>query len=198
VLLDWTEDKGLELGARADLHWESKLSIGGRVGGEFFRSATIESPPYIMTVPIGAVPVPVTLTASAMITCVALTSGPSAVAVTIAADAKVGGSFYVKSSLTTSPDSWVTPGTWTPEMSGSASVTPDLEDAPGITIQCALPRIEFKALVAGVAGVFLAATPLVTVAGPSPGIEGILTGGVRGKLFTREVGTEVRLLTWKP
>jgi hypothetical protein len=198
MLVDWTSEKGLELGARGTFEWKSKVTIGGHAGAEFFRSMTVESPPYIIAVPIGAVPVPVTLSASAVVSCSAGADAPLALAVTIAFEAKVGGSFYVHPTSYSSPASWMSAGSWEPELSGSGSVTPELEDTSGVTVQCAAPHIELKAMVAGVAGVYLALTPNVTIAGPSPGVEAVLAAGVRGKLFGRDVGKEITLLSWKP
>jgi hypothetical protein len=96
VLVDYTKETGLELGMRASLDWRSKVRLGGRVGGEFFRSASIKTPAYIVLVPIGPAVVPVSLTAEAYITCSANVTGPAAVDLDIDISAKLGGSMRVK------------------------------------------------------------------------------------------------------
>lgn len=198
VLVGWTHENGLELGMRAALAWKSKLTIGGRAGGEFFHSMTVNSPSLVATIPIGPVPVPVVLSASAFVSCSALSSGPLALELAIDVDANVGGSFYVHPTTDTSPADWVHEGSWAPEASGSASITPSLESTFGATISCAIPRIELKALVAGTAGPFFAITPLISMSSPSPDFSVTLSAGVQGKLLGHAGGAEVTLLTWKP
>ncbi len=198
VLVDWTRENGLELGMRAALTWQSKLTIGGRVGGEFYHSMTLDSPPLVVAVPIGAVPVPVTLSASAFVSCSAVSTGPVAVELTIDVDASAGGSFYVHPTASSLPTSWVHEGRWKPAASGTASITPGIESAAGPTISCAVPRIELKALVAGAAGPFFAITPVISMSGPSPDFSVTLSAGLQGKVLGYSGGAEVTLLTWKP
>lgn len=197
VLVDWSHEKGLELGMRSSFTWQSKLVVGGQVGGEFYHSTTISTPSVVVTVPIGPVPVPITLSASAFVACAAVLSGPISVEVAIAADANVGGSFYVRPTTNTAPADWVRQGSWAPEATGSASVTPTFTDKLDGTISCAIPRIDLKALVAGVAGPYLAITPSITISDDSS-FSVAVAAGVQGKLLGKAAATEVTLLTWTP
>lgn len=196
--VDWSAERGLELGLRASLDWRSKLTIGGRAGGEFYRSMTLESPPLVVVIPIGAAPVPVTLSASAFVSCSALTTAPAEVAVMVAASAKLGGSFYVKPRFGSVPSEWVAEGTWKPEATGTGSVTSSLAGAPGASVQCALPRIEVKALLAGSAGPYLAISPVASMVGRSPEFKATVSAGVQANLLGASRAFEVTLLTWKP
>lgn len=198
VLLDWTSERGLELGLRASLGWRSKLTIGGRAGGEFFRSATLASPPLVVTIPIGAALVPVTLSGSAFVACSALSTATAQIDVDVVASARVGGSFYVKPSWDTLPTGWVSEGTWKPEATGTGSVTSALAAAPGPTISCALPRIEVKALLAGAAGPYFAFSPVASMDGLTPRFQATLSAGVQANVLGTSRAFEVTLLTWKP
>ena len=197
VLLDWSHDNGLELGLRTDFAWHSKLTVGGQVGGEFYHSTTLSAPPLTVTIPIGPVPVPVTLSATAFIACAAVLAGPISVELAIDADATIGGSFYVHPTSDTAPTDWFHEGSWKPEASGSASITPTVAPHIDGTISCAIPRIDLKALVAGVAGPYLAITPAIAIA-DNPDFSIALAAGVQGKLLGRGAAAEVTLLTWRP
>jgi hypothetical protein len=197
VLIDWSHENGLELGMRSTFAWHSKLTVGGQVGGEFYHSTTISTPSVVVTVPIGPVPVPITLSASAFVACAAVLSGPISVEVAIDADANVGGSFYVHPTSDTAPTDWVHQGTWTPEATGTASVTPTFEGKLDGTISCAIPRIDLKALVAGVAGPYLAITPSIAISDNSS-FSIAIAAGVQGKLLGEAAAAEVTLLSWTP
>jgi hypothetical protein len=198
VLVEYKKETGLELGMRASLDWQSKVTLGGRVGGEFFRSASIKTPAYIVLVPIGPAVVPVSLTAEAYITCSAFVTGPAAVDLDIDVSAQLGGSMRVKKTNRL-PNDWVKPGRWEPQADGSASVKPDLRSAPMIgSVACALPRIQLKAFVAGVAGPYIAIQPTASVTPDELAFSATLSVGVEAQLFKRTVGTELVLKTWKP
>ncbi len=197
VLVDWTHDNGLELGMRADFAWHSKLKIGGQAGGEIFHSGTVNTPPLVVTIPIGPVPVPVTLSGAAFVACSAVLAGPISVEVDVDVDASMGGSFYVHPSTDTAPTDWVHQGSWQPEVTGNASIMPIFDGQLGGTISCAIPRIDLKALVAGVAGPYLAVTPSVSVSDNSD-FNIAIAAGVQGKLLGKAAAVEVTLLTWRP
>lgn len=198
ALVTWSKDEGLELGFRGELEWRSTLTLGGKVQGEVFRSRSVETPPLYVTVPVGYLPVPVALTAKATVQCVAALGGPMEVTVDIAADAKLGGSVRVHPTTDTTPDAWVRAGRWEPVATGSAKATlgaaPKLEGA----ISCALPRIELKASVAGVAGPYLAVSPSVSVGTDGVTMEGKVAAGVGAGMLGFGSGVEVNLYTWTP
>jgi len=197
VLVDWTHENGLELGLRADFAWHSKLTVGGQVGGEFYHSMTVSAPPLVVTIPIGPVPVPVTLSAAAFVACASVLTGPISAEIAVDVDASIGGSFYVHPTTDTAPTDWVHEGSWQPEVNGNASITPTFKGQLDGTISCAIPRIDLKALVAGVAGPYIAVTPSVTIADP-PDFNIAIAAGVQGKLLGRAAAAEVTLLTWRP
>ncbi len=197
VLVGWTHESGLELGMRAAFAWQSKLTIGGQVGGEFYHSMTVSAPPLVVTIPIGPVPVPVTLSAAAFVSCAAVLAGPVNVELTIDIDANVGGSFYVHPTTDTAPTDWVHEGSWKPEATGSASITPSVASKLDGSISCAIPRVDLKALVAGTAGPYFAITPVATIA-DVPDFSVTLSAGVQGKLLGHGAAAEITLLTWRP
>ena len=197
VLVDWSHDNGLELGMRADFAWHSKLKIGGQIGGEFYHSTTLSTPSLVVTIPIGPVPVPVTLSASAFVACGSVLTGPVAIEVAIDVDATMGGSFYVHPTTDTAPTDWFHEGIWKPEVTGTGGITPTIEGQLNGSISCAIPRIDLKALVAGVAGPYLAITPSVTIA-DNPDFNVAIAAGVQGKLLGKASAAEITLLTWRP
>jgi hypothetical protein len=198
ALVEWSDEDGLELGFRADLEWESKLTLGGKATGELFRSRTIETPPVYVPVPIGVVPVPVVLKATATVTCNASVSGPLEVEIDLGASAKLGGSLRIKPSTSLSPSDWVSEGRWKAEADGSVSVALGAEPKLGAAVGCSLPRIELKATVGGVAGPYLAVTPAVSLGSDGAEFEGRVAGGVGAGMFGFGKGVEMNLYTWKP
>lgn len=111
------------------------------------------------------------------------------------ASSKLGASFYVKPRLGLLPSEWVAEGTWKPEATGTGSVTSSLGGAPGASVQCALPRIEVKALLAGSAGPYLAISPVASMAGPSPEFKATVSAGLQANVLGAGCAVEVTLLT---
>lgn len=198
ALVAWSREDGLELGFRGAFDWQSQLVLSGRVSGELFRSKTVESPSVYVTVPIGFIPVPVGLSANATIVCNASLAGPMDVTVDISASAKVGGSFRVKPSTSTSPEDWVSAGQWEPTADGTASASLGADPKIGGNVGCSLPRVELKATVAGVAGPYLAISPTVTLGTDGAVFEGKVAAGVGAGMFGFGSGVEVNLYSWKP
>lgn len=198
ALVEWSGESGLEVGFRAELEWESKLTFGGKVQGELFRSRTVETPPVYVVVPVGFLPLPVVLNATATVMCNASVSGPLEVSVDVAASAKLGGSLRVKPSTSEAPADWVSEGRWKPEADGSISVSLGAEPKIGANVGCSLPRIELKATVGGVAGPYLAVTPSISVGTDGAVFEGRVAGGVGAGMFGFGKGVELNLYTWKP
>jgi len=198
VLADYQEATGIELGMRASLHWRSTLKIGGRLGGTFFKSTPLETPPYVVFVPIGFFPVPVSLSASAYVVCSALVEGPAELSVAIAADAEVGASMRVNPSLETAPATWIREGQWPAVATGSASLDPDLTMKAKGAVRCVVPRVELKALVAGVSGPYLAVSPTFEMGMGTMGFTATVGAGIMGELFGHGLAAELPLLTWTP
>jgi hypothetical protein len=189
-LVKWTESEGLELGLRLDLEWKSKLVARGEVGGEIFRSPTLESAPYVVLVPIGPVPVPITFTASAYVTCSSSATAAVDASFTLSAQASVAGSVRIKDGIEE--------GSWPAMVNGTAALEPKFESHESYAITCTIPRIELRAALAGVAGAYLAVVPVAeasTTAGVS--FEASLVAGVDARLFGLTLAKETKLYSWK-
>jgi hypothetical protein len=198
VMATWSKDAGLELGFRADMEWKSKLTLSGRLGGEFFKSKTVESPPMAIFVPIGPVPVPVTLRGKAFVACSASASGLADLNMTVTASAKFGGSLRVLPS-TGAPSSWVSQGSWPAEGKGKIDAETTFDSKAAAAVSCALPRVEVHAAVAGIAGPYLAVTPSATYktdGGASVAVS--VAAGVAAGALGVSTGVEVGLYTWNP
>lgn len=198
VLANYDGETGLEVGMRASLSWRSKLTVGGRVGGTLFKSATAQTAPYLVFVPIGWFPIPVSITASAYVTCAAVVTGPITVEVALAADASVGGSMRVNPSFQTDPRTWITEGSWPAHATGSASATPTVTTTGQGSVKCVIPRVEVKALVAGISGPYLAISPTTTMDTSGARFSAMVSGGISGELFGQGIAAEVPLFEWKP
>lgn len=200
AIVDWSRGKGLEIGARGQLDWRSTLHISGNAAGEVFHSKEVESASYVVTVPIGIVPVPIALRAKGFVTCGVSVAGSAEITIDVDAHATLGGSFVVSPSKDTAPTDWVHEGRWAPTASGRASVTPTAKGSLDIggTISCAFPRIELHADVAGVAGPYLALTPLGVIDNDGAHFEGHVAAGLSAGVLGLSAGVEVNLYTWKP
>lgn len=198
VLADYSRDTGLDLGFRAAFGWKSKLTLSGRVAGEILRTPTLQGPPLLVFVPIGFVPVPVTLQGSAFVSCSAVTSGIAEAAFEVEVSAKIGGSLRVQPTTEKSPRDWISEGPWPNEATGSAGVTPTNGGTWSAAVSCSLPRIEVHANVAGVAGPYLAVAPIATVKSSGATLETKLSAGVGAGLLGLGTGVEVVLYSWKP
>jgi hypothetical protein len=198
VFAGYTSEGGLELGFRGSFEWKSKLVLSGRVAGEFFKSPTMEGPPLVVFVPIGVVPVPISIRGSAWVTCVAAITGLANVNVAIEASASIGASLRAKPSLDEAPSNWVTEGSWPAAATGTADVTPTVDTPVGASVSCAIPRLEVHAAVAGVAGPYLAMAPTATINDHGATFDTKLIAGVGAGLLGIGSGVEVVLYTWKP
>lgn len=190
-LVKWTEEGGLEVGLRLDFEWKSKLVARGERGGEIYRSPTLESTPYVVLVPIGPVPVPVTFTASTFVSCSASVSGVFDASLAIDAQASFAGSVRIKNGIEE--------GSWPATIDGRANVEPMFETRERMAIACTIPRIELRAAVASVAGAYLAVVPVADVATDTGvSFEASLFAGVDARLFGFAVARETKLYSWKP
>jgi len=198
ILANYSGDTGLDLGFRADFGWKSKITLAGRVSGEIMRSPTLKGPPMLIFVPIGWVPVPVTIQGQAVITCNASVSGLAETDFTIEASAKIGGSLRVKPDTGKAPADWITQGAWPSEATGDASVTTSRGKAWSAAVSCSVPRLEVHADIAGVAGPYLAVAPIVTVKSTGATLETKLSAGVAAGLLGLPSGVEIALYSWKP
>lgn len=189
-LVHWSRETGLELGMRLDVGWKSKLSARGEKGGEIFKSPVLESPPYVVLVPIGPAPVPVTFTASAFITCSASATGVFDASFELAAEATVVGSVRIKDGVEQGP--------WPATAKGTASLEPHFSLNQHAAVACTIPRIELRAAIAGVAGAYLAVVPVAQVATDAPpSFEAAVFAGVDARVFGFTVGKETKLYSWK-
>ena len=198
ALVDWSWESGLELGFQADFGWKSKLEIGGRLSGDFFKSQTLEGPPVHGFVPIGPVPVPVSLQGKAFIACSATVAGPASVTVDIEASAHLGASLRVAPEHGVSPLEWIHEGRWPASASGSFSATPGLEATFSTSISCSVPRLEVHATVAGIAGPYVATAPKITLNEEGTKVEMPIIAGVGAGMLGLASNVEVELYTWKP
>jgi len=198
ALVDWSWEGGLELGFQADFAWKSKVEIGGRLSGEFFRSQTLEGPPVHGFVPIGPVPVPVSLQGKAYIACSAAAEGPANVTVDIEANAHLGASLRVAPERGVAPTEWVHEGRWPASASGSFSATPGIESTFSASVSCLVPRFEVHATVAGIAGPYVATAPKITTDEEGTRVEMPIIAGVGAGMLGLNTGVEVELYKWKP
>ncbi len=193
VLYGYTAERGLELGARASFSWQSHLTISGTINQEFFHSAALETPPVRVAVWIGWVPVPLTIKASAYVSCLAGLAGPADVTMTIKADANVGGSLRVDPNA----EDVVQSGAFEPTASMTGGVTfDDVKPKLNGSIACSVPRVDIKALVAGLAGPVVSIVPNVTLDDTGPGFELALYAGFATAANT--LPTSVKLVSYKP
>jgi hypothetical protein len=191
-LVKWTEQDGLELGLRLDFEWKSKLVARGEHGGEIFRSPTLESAPYVVLVPIGPAPVPVTFTASTFVSCSASVSGMFDASFVFSAEASIAASVRIKNGS-------IERGSWPATASGTANVEPKFETRERMAMACTIPRIELRAAIASVAGAYVAVVPAAEVSTDNgPSFEAALFAGVDARLFGFTVAKEVKLYSWKP
>ncbi len=199
VLVDWTEDHGLEIGFRASLSWRSTITFKGTINGgkELVHSQELTSPPWVVTIPIGVVPVPVALTGTAFVTCSANGAGSIGGTVKISADASLGGSVYIQPSVSL-PSEWVSEGRWPAQASATASADPDVTFDESITISCALPRIAVKAAIGGAAGPYLALAPTLAVTNGAAKVSASVVAGVEGKVMGVGGSFETTVATWTP
>jgi hypothetical protein len=201
VRVGWQRGKGLELGFRMNYAWESTLAFDAELkAGMVFETPSVRTPRIVVAVPIGPVPVPVTLGLAGNFECKAVAGAKITGAVKIAMNASFGGSSFIRPSSKSPPSRWVTQGAWPYTASGSASVKPEgtFEVQPGGEIECLVPRIALETLVAGVAGPFVALGPTVGLSAEGLEIGAELTAGFEAELFGREAKGEVVLLSWKP
>jgi hypothetical protein len=190
-LVQWSEENGLELGLRLDLVWKSKLAVRGEQGGEFFRTPSLETTPYVVFVPIGPVPVPITFTGSAFVTCTADVNGVFDASLAVAAEASVVGSVRIKDGVGEGP--------WPASAKGTVSVTPTFAINERMAIACTIPRIELRAAVAGVAGAYIAVVPVAAITTDGgPSFEAAVFAGVDAKVFGLTLTKETKLYSWKP
>jgi hypothetical protein len=201
VLADYSSDSGLALGFRGEMAWKSTLKMTGRVSGEFFHSKELESPSLPVYVPIGPVPVPVTLHGKAFISCGASGTGPVDLSLDIDLSASISASMQIHPSANTDLSKWVSAGPWPTQATGSAHVTPSVEvDDSNVAggVSCAIPRIELHADVAGVAGPYLAITPAAILRTDMVGFKTTFAAGVSAGALGFNTGVEVVLFSWEP
>lgn len=197
----WQRGRGLELGFRVDYAWESTLAFEAELrAGMVFETPRVRTPRTVVAVPIGPVPVPVTLGLAGSFECKALGAVEASGAIKIKIDASVGGSSFIKPSTRLPPTQWVTQGSWPYAARGTASVRPEgrFQAAPGAEAECLVPRIDLETLVAGVAGPFITLAPAVEISGEGVEIGVELKAGVEATLLGREARGEVVLLSWRP
>lgn len=196
----WERARGLELGFKFDYQWQSTLAFDADFSAGFsFSTPPVRTPTTVVVVPIGPVPVPVTLGLAGYFECRAVTPGTVRGKVAIKVKLAMGGSSFIKPSLGGS-QRWVTPGLWPWTASGSATVERDGAFAleGGAEVECLVPRIDLETLVAGVAGPFLTVAPAVEIGGEGLEIGVEVKAGVKASLFGREARGEVILLSWSP
>ena len=152
----------------------------------------------LVYVPIGPIPVPVTLYGTAFVSCSAAIQGPAKVTINVAAHANVGGSLRVSPSRDTSLSEWVKEGPWPAEAKGTATATTTAESTWSASITCALPRIEVHASLAGIAGPYLAVSPRATLNTEGATIDAAFAAGLGAGITGLGTGVEVNLYTWKP
>ncbi len=199
--VDYQRGRGLELGFRVDYNWESTLAFDAEFrAGMVFETPRVRTPRTVVAVPIGPVPVPVTLGLAGSFECKALGAVEAKGAIKIRINASFGGSSFIKPSTRVPPSRWVTQGSWPYAARGSASVRPvgTFSAAPGAEAECLVPRIDLETLVAGVAGPFIALAPAVEISGEGVEIGVELKAGVEATLLGREARGEVVLLSWHP
>ena len=193
ILYGYSAERGLELGARASFSWESHLTISGTVNQEFFHSGALETPPIRVALWIGWVPVPLTIKASAYVSCLAALAGPADVTMTIKADANVGGSLRIDPNA----EDLVQSGAFEPTATMTGGVTfDDVKPKLNGSIACGVPRVDIKALVAGIAGPVVSIVPNVTLDDTGPGFELALYAGFAKNDNT--LPTSVKLVSYKP
>jgi hypothetical protein len=199
VLADYSHDDGLALGFRGEMEWKSKLELSGRVSGEFFHSTELEAPPLLVYVPIGPVPVPLTLKGKAFVSCGAATTGEIKLTVDVELKASLSASMQVNPDTSKDISSWITQGPWPAEASGSASVTPSVDSDVSVSVSCAVPRVEVHADVAGITGPYVAVTPAAIINSATGGsVQVQLAAGVSAGALGFNTGAEMVLYTWKP
>ena len=198
ALIDWSREGGLELGLKTELAWKSKAAVRGTLSGEFFRSKTLEGPPIHGFVPIGPVPVPVSLQGKAWIACSAAGVGPAEVGVEIEASARLAASLRVSPKRGVAVSEWVHEGRWPATANGSFTATPSVEAKFSATISCAVPRLEVHASIAGVAGPYVAMTPTIKLNENGTTVEVPIAVGVRAGVLGVGSGAEVMVYSWKP
>jgi hypothetical protein len=191
VLVDWSREKGLELGFRAEMDWKSNTVLNGTVTGEFFRSNAWESPSLWAALPLGIVTVLVRANVRLSISCKATLAGPADLTLDVQAHARVGGSFRVRPSTETNPSEWVSAGSWPGEATGSASIDPTLNFAVRGAIACALPRIELHSKVFGVVGPVVIVSPTAVVDTEGVHAEARVAAGLEAGLFGVGAGIEI-------
>jgi hypothetical protein len=196
LLLDWSREKGLELGFRASMDWKSSTTINGSLTGEFFRSNAWESPGLWFTLPLGFIGVPIKANAKVLITCKATIVGPADVTIGIDAHAAIGGSFRVRPSRDTEPSTWVSAGSWPGESTGSVSIDPGIKFAVRGSVFCALPRIELRTKVFGVAGPLVVISPTAVMSTEGVAAEVRFAAGLEAGLFGIGAGLEVPVYTY--
>jgi len=197
----WQRGRGLELGFKMDYGWDATLAFEAEMKAGFkFETPRVRTPTIVVAVPIGPVPVPVTLGLAGNFECRALGTVEITGKVIVHIAASFGGSSFLKPSIRTAPSQWVKPGAWPWQATGSASLTREgsFEIAPGAELECLVPRVDLETLVAGVAGPFLTVAPVVGIGteGAEVGVE--IKAGLEAKLFGREARGEVVLLSWSP
>lgn len=192
--------RGLEVGARLDADFHATVGFSGRLQERtrIFESPRISSPRTVVAVPIGPVPVPVTLGLTARIACDSVTRGTVEGAATLRARLSVGGSWILDPKRVGQPG-WIAPGEWTPHADASASLSVDeLEFVGDAGISCDVPRVDLETLVAGVAGPYLSFVPTYALTTQRGSLRFALRAGVKGRLFNRESAAEVELLSYEP
>lgn len=186
---------------RVDYAWESTLAFEAELrGGMVFETPRVRTPRIVVAVPIGPVPVPVTLGLAGSFECKALGSVEASGAIKIKINASFGGSSFIKPSTRSAPSQWVKPGSWPYTARGSASARPEgrFEAAPGAEAECLVPRIDLETLIAGVAGPFITLAPAVEISGEGVEVGVELKAGVEATLLGREARGEVVLVSWHP
>lgn len=197
----WKRGRGLELGFDMSYSWSSTLAFEGELtAGYVFETPKVRTPRVVVVVPIGPVPVPVTLGLAGSFECRAGGGASIKGKVRIEVAASFGGSSFLRPSVRTPPSQWVTPGAWPWHASGRASVKPEgeLTIEPGASLECAVPRIDLETLVAGVAGPYLTLAPTVSVGTEGLGVGVEIKAGLEAEFFGREAKGEVTLMSWKP
>lgn len=140
------------------------------------------------------------LKATAFVSCNATLVGPVLAEVSFDTHATVAASAYIRPSVTTPPSEWVTEGAFPGEATGDfkvarIGVSPTLAGS----FECGVPRIELQALVAGVAGPYIAAVGSATLDEDQVGFEGQIRAGFTADFFAvGKYAYEKVVYRWKP
>jgi hypothetical protein len=200
--LQWQKGRGLEVGFKLDFDLESQTSFSGVVLGipASLSSPEISTPPVLVAVPIGGVPVPVMVSLVATLSCSVSAGVKFQGAVNLSAHASLGGSRFIHPSRNTPVEQWVTQGEWPDVATGTASLTKtgDLTFAPTAAITCIVPRIGLETKIVDVAGPYVAVKNMVSLSDSGLTFTAKLVAGARIGIGSRSIATEVTVAAFSP